>query len=177
MSPLPWCWSSQVRRAQLRQVKKSVRRLRLINGVRWCRFRVNGPQVTAVLSQLPSPAPTINWVHLHRYRRPKILLEHAIDGRERPGGPARSTAKLWLVKDQSRLDGLRQLPSSGPANLAVIIKQSETTTLLNIFTQAKATGRLLGEHGGGGRCFVEKRTHGPATRSCCRIPRAKCTPS
>jgi hypothetical protein len=31
------------------------------NGVQWCRFRVNGPWVTAVLSQLPSPAPTINW--------------------------------------------------------------------------------------------------------------------
>jgi len=32
-------------------------------------------------------------------------LEHGIDGRERSGGPAPSTAKLWLVKDQSRLDG------------------------------------------------------------------------
>jgi hypothetical protein len=45
-----------------------------------------------------------------------------------------------------------------PAKLPVIIKQSETTALLNISERAKATGRLSGEHGGVGCCLCRK-TH------------------
>ena len=48
-----------------------------------------------------------------------------------------------------------------PEILPVIIKQSETTALLNIFERAKATGRLLGEHGGLGCCSCRK-THARA---------------
>jgi hypothetical protein len=50
------------------------------------------------------------------------------------------------IRLSQRLDRRANEPTPRPANLPVIIKQSETAALLNIFTRAKPPGRLLREH-------------------------------
>ena len=104
-------------------------------------------------------------MHLHRYRRPKILLEHAIDGRERPGGPAPFTAKLWLVKDQSRLDGLRATAKFLTGNFVDHQKTRGRRNLEHIRASEGHEWAFRRTSRGGGLVRVEKRMYEPATQS------------
>jgi len=51
--------------------------------------------------------------------------------------PRRQNGARWTLTDRRANE-----PTPSPANLPVIIKQSETTTLLKLSERAKATGGL-----------------------------------